>query len=114
MQNVIKRIVHIVFSVAMALLLVFGGVSKEYLHLFTGHTDTTHCNHERDGLYFENEHHHCDFLSFTLPPFVHDAAVYIIPAQRAEYIVHTAEAVTHLVPRTVASAFLRGPPVLAA
>jgi hypothetical protein len=107
---VIKRIAHIVFSVAMTLLLVFGGVSKEYLHLFTGHTDTTHCNHDREGLYFESEHHHCDFLSFTLPPFVHDAVVYKIPEPRPFYLLHTTEVAAHLIPRDAPVSRLRGPP----
>lgn len=94
----------------MAFLLVFGGVSKEYLHLFADHTDTESCNHHREGLYFENEHHHCDFLSYTLPYYVHDAAVYTLPVITEFYSTDYNTPVTHLVPRDVPVSRLRGPP----
>lgn len=96
----------------MALLLVFGGVSKEYLHLFADHEDTVDCNHDREGLHFENEHHHCDFLSFTLPPYVHDAAVYVLPQPKEDFLLNTNTTVAHLIPRNLPVSRLRGPPVL--
>ena len=94
----------------MALLLVFGGVSKEYLHLFADHEDTVDCFHDSEGPHFENEHHHCDFLSFTLPPYVHDAAVYELPTQTEYFQLNTCTAVAHLIPRTVLASHQRGPP----
>ncbi|HEY9176535.1 MAG TPA: hypothetical protein VIN07_02545 [Flavipsychrobacter sp.] len=106
----LKRITHIVFSVFMSFLLLFGGVSKEYLHLFADHTDTESCNHHREGLYFESEHHHCDFLSYTLPYYVHDAAVYTLPVTIEVFLVSNATTVTHLFPRDVPVSRLRGPP----
>lgn len=70
------RTAHIVLSVWLSLLLIFGGTAKEFLHLFTGHEDTVHALHVEDGaLSFENEHHHCTFLSFALPEFYHDTSV---------------------------------------
>lgn len=94
----------------MALLLAFGGVSKEYLHLFTGHTDTESCNHHREGVYFENEHHHCDFLSYTLPHYVNDAAEYILPLYTEYFSNYHKAKVAHLIPRDVPVSRLRGPP----
>ena len=44
------------------MLLLFGTASKEFIHLFTCHEDTVHVDHG-EGLSFESEHHHCDFLN---------------------------------------------------
>ena len=44
------------------------GTAHEFIHSFTGHEDTVDCTYEDKGshdLAFENEHHHCSFLSFT-------------------------------------------------
>ncbi|HRO43519.1 MAG TPA: hypothetical protein PL009_11845 [Flavipsychrobacter sp.] len=65
------RFAHNFFVVWLSVLLIFGGTAKEYVHLFTGHQDTTHSHHCGGELSFENEHHHCTFLSFALPDFVH-------------------------------------------
>ncbi len=94
----------------MALLLAFGGVSKEYLHLFADHEDTESCNHHREGIYFENEHHHCDFLSYTLPYYVNDAAVYNLQVYTQYFPDYHKTHVAHLIPRDVPAARLRGPP----
>lgn len=62
-------------AVLLALLLLFGGTAKEFVHQFTGHTDTVHdsctssCAETKDGLAFGPKHHHCDFLQFTLAAF---------------------------------------------
>lgn len=94
----------------MALLLVFGETSKEYLHSFTGHKDTVH-EHDGDGeLHIENEHHHCDFLAFTLPHYVKQAAVSIQYNRKPYAVIVHKEAVAHLVPRAVPASRLRGPP----
>lgn len=98
----------------MALLLVFGGVSKEYLHMFTGHTDTVHTHDDSDGLFFEKEHHHCDFLAFTLPPYANDAQSFFIAQRVYDYPQHTAVGVTHLIPRSLPASSMRGPPVYTA
>lgn len=95
----------------MSLLLVFGSTSKEYLHLFADHQDTVHVHSDHDGLSFESEHHHCTFLSFTLTPFAHDAVTYRIQEAKESFLLHQSVAVVHLVPRSVPSSRLRGPPV---
>lgn len=107
------RLLNSVVSVFLAVLLIFGSTSKEYIHLFADHKDTVHIQHDHDGLTFENEHHHCTFLSFTLTPFINDAGAYFID-ERPEYsISHIAERVVHLVPRAVPASRLRGPPSMA-
>ena len=98
----------------MAFLLAFGGVSKEYLHLFTGHTDTESCDHHREGLYFESEHHHCDFLSYTLADYTPDAIVYSFATAPVAFPVYSNGHKSRLIPSEVSSSHLRGPPAVAA
>lgn len=106
----LKKILHIAFSAVMALLLVFGDVSKEYLHLFTGHTDTVHQHDDEDGLHFENEHHHCSFLAFTLPHYIKDANEVKLPQKNQDFLIVHSERVIHLTARSVPALYLRGPP----
>lgn len=108
----IRQVFHSVFSFVLALLLVFGSASKEYIHLFTNHEDTVHTHDVHDGLSFESEHHHCDFLSFALPPFVNDVSTFHLKPYTEYDAKVSAEPVVHLVPRTVASSLLRGPPAI--
>jgi hypothetical protein len=100
-HKVVKRILHTGLVAVLALLLVFGSTSKEYIHLFADHTDTTHChsNHDHDGLSFESEHHH-------------DAASYQLRFLPTYITSHDAEEVAHLTPREVPASRLRGPPVI--
>ncbi|MCB0699530.1 MAG: hypothetical protein H6551_06880 [Chitinophagales bacterium] len=107
----IRQILHSVLSFVLAVLLIFGSASKEFIHLFASHEDTVHIHDAHDGLSFENEHHHCTFLSFALPPFLNDVGTFTLK-QPQEYNTNTtAVRVVHLIPRTVTSSFLRGPPV---
>lgn len=107
----IKKWLHTGLIVVLAVLLVFGSTPKEYIHLFADHEDTTHCNNDhREGLSFESQHHHCTFLSFTLPPFVHDAVSYQIRFAPVYTERHYAEAVSSLAARNVPAPYLRGPP----
>lgn len=69
----LKRVLNIVVSVAIALLLLLNGTAHEFLHSFTGHEDTVDCVHpERKAQHaaFEKEHHHCNFLDLQTPVFV--------------------------------------------
>lgn len=52
----------------LALLLWFGATPKEFFHQFASHQDTQDCRQPREGISFEQPHHHCDFLSFQLLP----------------------------------------------
>jgi hypothetical protein len=69
----LKRVLHIFVSAAIALLLLVNGTAHEFLHLFTGHQDTideVYCDHASHHAAFENEHHHCDFLDLQSPVFL--------------------------------------------
>lgn len=96
----------------MAFLLLFGGVSKEYLHSFADHTDTVHCHDDIDGLVFESEHHHCTFLSFVLPPYHQDVQDYSIKEKQTYYLTHESGIFTHLVPSSLPAFGVRGPPTI--
>lgn len=67
--------IQILLTLLLALLLLFGGTAKEFVHQFAGHTDTVHasctasCAETKDGLAFGPKHHHCEFLKFTLAFF---------------------------------------------
>lgn len=107
----VKRFLHTGLSALLALLLVFGSTSKEYLHLFTGHEDTVDCTHEGNhGLSFEKQHHHCEFLSFTLPPFLNDAAEYTFSYHKVYPRIYHTRLADNVVLRPVSSFYLRGPP----
>ncbi len=110
----IKRVIQVGLSVFMAFILLLGGTAKEYIHLFADHEETVHIHIDGyDGLSFESEHHHCSFLSFTLPPFLKDASSFDVPVVKCYTAVVQKEDVTHLIPRSVPVSRLRGPPVLA-
>lgn len=69
----LKRSLHIIVSVAIALLLLLNGTAHEFLHSFTGHEDTVDCvhdDHKPTHAAFEKEHHHCDFLNLQSPVFL--------------------------------------------
>ena len=58
-----RKLIHTIFSAFLALLLMISAVAPDWIHQFSGHKDT---HHERiDGLQFEQQHHHCTFLSFV-------------------------------------------------
>lgn len=109
----VKRAIQIGLSVFMAFILLLGGTAKEYLHMFADHEDTIHIHEDGyDGISFDNEHHHCSFLSFTLPPFLKDAASFDVPTAKCYTVVVQKDDVTHLIPRFVPASRLRGPPML--
>lgn len=99
-------------ALLLAALLLFGGTTKDVLHAWTGHRDTVH-EHRSDGsLAFESKHHHCDFLSFFLTPFVAEGSTFTIREVPPVYSV-CKEATIHLW-ETRSRCFLagRGPPQL--
>jgi len=110
---VLKRVSHIILSVWLAVVLFFGSTPKEFIHLFTHHTDTVHSAHEKDGLVFDPIHHHCTFLSYALPLFVKDDAqpvfTYHEPLTYPQY--HAIDVAGHTLAFT-ATAYLRGPPAI--
>ena len=109
-DNVLKRILNIFLSVWMAVLLVFGGAPKEFIHLFADHEDT-HCTaHHVDGLVIEPEHHHCDFLQFSLASFINDVYIPVFRKAPVEHIIHNEPFSCQLFARAEPVHFLRGPP----
>lgn len=109
----IRRLLHIVVTTYLAVLLLFGTTSKEFVHLYTHHEDTVHTHQcvNKNEAHLDHAHHHCSFLSFTLEPFANDFQLPFLPAR---YLVHVAAyyAVTE-VPMITAKAsgyYLRGPP----
>jgi hypothetical protein len=96
----------------MYLLLLFGTASKEFVHLFSGHEDTVHIDHDGTGPFFESEHHHCDFLDQVLPSFDNDIAVpyiaFIEQGSYTEYQLHKVQ----FVQRAIIQTSLRGPPAV--
>jgi hypothetical protein len=95
------------------LLLIFGGTAKEYIHLFTDHTDTVHCNNEAHGLVIEPEHHHCSFLICALPLFLNTEVAGIrfnIP--KAEFHTYQSIEKEQAYCRSFYVSYLRGPPAI--
>jgi len=97
----------------LAVVLFFGSTPKEFIHLFTHHTDTVHSAHEKDGLVFDPIHHHCTFLSYALPLFIKDDAqpvfTYHDPVSYPQY---NAVYVTSPAVAAIYTADLRGPPAI--
>jgi hypothetical protein len=98
----------------MYLLLLFGTTAKEFIHMFADHHDTVHVHHEGGELSFESEHHHCDFLSYSLPAFDNDISFPFIAffeqATCSGYIMGDVQ----FVQRAIVHTSLRGPPVVPA
>lgn len=108
----IQKAAHIIISGCLSLLLLFGGTAKEFIHLFAGHEDTTHCSDNHEGLSFENEHHHCDFLSFALPFFDNDIFIPGLDFIEEKYFSFYAALNSSPIQRAEKHTALRGPPVL--
>jgi hypothetical protein len=96
----------------MYLLLLFGTTAKEFIHMFSGHEDTVHREHAPGEISFESEHHHCEFLSYSLPAFDNDISlpsiIYAGQTMEAEY----QSAAVRFVQREVIQTSLRGPPAV--
>ena len=108
--QVIRKTGHIVISAWLAILLLFGSTPKEYIHLFTGHEDTVHSHFEKDGLVIEPEHHHCSFLSYSLPFFVNDAQVIKLYKPSSVYFVYNSFIAVAYTQNSSLTTYLRGPP----
>jgi hypothetical protein len=107
----IKRIAHIVLSLWLAIILIFGTTPKEFIHLFANHEDTVHVHEHTDGFSIEQQHHHCDFLDDALPLFINDFSKPVIP--QGQHIVaafYTAYD-SQFEGTIIYSTTLRGPPV---
>ncbi len=113
--EMIKRGFNIVISVAIVLLLLLNGTSHDFIHLFSGHTDTVDCahgDHNSHETYFEQEHHHCHFLDLEVPLFLHPEAqdfFFIARLETPVFILHEIRTFCPELPL----ASLRGPPAVA-
>lgn len=64
----LARVLHILCSLWLAALLLFGSTPASAIHTLARHHDTVHhCDGHRAVL--SGPHHHCQFLSFELMPF---------------------------------------------
>ena len=107
----IKRTLHIVLSLWLALLLLFGGTAKEFIHLFTHHTDTVHSINEKGDLVIEPEHHHCSFLEYALPLFINaDITEICFSVHKKLYPAYKRINDAQVQIGCVSTAYLRGPP----
>ena len=109
----LKRILNIVVSVAIAMLLLLNGTAHEFLHSFTGHRDTVDCvhdDHTPGHAAIEKEHHHCNFLDLQSPVFLTSSLSFhfYTPQQHNDFFVLQTQ--KKLSPEAEHTA-LRGPPV---
>jgi hypothetical protein len=105
-----RKLIHTIFSAFLALLLMISAVAPDWIHQFSGHKDT---HHERiDGLQFEQQHHHCAFLSFVPSLYVQHTVLEIrltLPVYVSNYL---SIATQCLAENIRVSEHLRGPPNL--
>ncbi|MBS1782265.1 MAG: hypothetical protein JSS78_04305 [Bacteroidetes bacterium] len=94
----------------MALTLLFGSTSKEFVHQFVGHQDTVHHVHGSGELSFESQHHHCTFVSFVLAPFVEHSLTFSFLQASNLFVLVAYPLCTFIVVQAFSEAFLRGPP----
>ncbi|WP_118973579.1 hypothetical protein [Taibaiella koreensis] len=109
----LKRVLHISLSVAIAALLLLNGISHEFLHSFTGHEDTVDCVHHDGDAHasFEKVHHHCDFLDLQTPVFLTSTlhfSFYTPFAHNDFFVLQTQKGLSPEAGHTA----LRGPPAL--
>ncbi|MBS1774075.1 MAG: hypothetical protein JST82_14545 [Bacteroidetes bacterium] len=106
----LRRIGNITLSVWLAILLLFGSTSREFIHLFAGHKDTIHTHSQKEGLSFENKHHHCSFLDDALPLYVNDFVNPVIHVKEQAYCIYNSRLQQQYTEVATLTAFLRGPP----
>lgn len=108
----LRRLFHILCSLWLAMLLVFGGTPMEAIHELASHHDTEH-RHDRDthGPVIDKAHHHCSFLGFELMPFDAPAPLPLLrPLPAPEYPVFTARQDERAAQQETALRESRGPP----
>jgi hypothetical protein len=104
-----KRLIHIVVSVWLAILLLFGTTPKEFLHSFAQHKDTQHTTHH-SGFVLEEKHTHCAFVAFELTPFSNDYTFPFISLSIPSYNSTNTILDATLIQQCIIHTSLRGPP----
>ena len=95
LQPPVTRILHSFLAVFTAALLLFGTVPKDFMHSWTGHTDTVHSYEDGEhatGFVFENEHHHCRFLKLLVTAF---GAPVILQYHPLFFLSHTTQEIAY-------------------
>jgi len=69
----IRRAGNIITYLTLVALLLLNGTAHEFLHSFAAHEDTVDIahSHQPGDVFFDTEHHHCDFLDLALVAFDH-------------------------------------------
>lgn len=107
----LTRCSHFLSVALLSFLLLFGGTSMEFIHGFANHTDTVHHDNPDGSLSFETQHHHCGFLSLSIPAFDADDTYPVIHfVVLAEYTVAPVDMPVATVSRKASCYYLRGPP----
>lgn len=112
------KFVQIVLGFILSLTLSFNLGIKQMVHSHAGHTDTVHnCGADQKNAYakyyFDQEHHHCDYLTDVLPHFTKTELRFelkpvFVPVYRTFFLSHH-----HIIPNDVTIHFLlRGPPAV--
>ncbi len=110
----LRQLRNILTFLALVTALLLNGTSHELLHSFTGHRDTQGCNHKRSApgtTFWEEGHHHCDFLDLQPPVFFLSSLSFPVhaPLLHEDHFSWIEPQLISLVPLHTA---LRGPPGL--
>jgi len=104
-----QKTAHIILSFCLAFLILFGGTAKEFIHGFAGHTDTIH-HPSNAKLSFDSKHHHCSFLSDSLPPFEAPTPFFIPFAKSGSFTISAVEIREAYITKELIIPAFRGPP----
>lgn len=110
------KIVQIFLGFLLSLSLSFNLGIKQLVHNHTGHTDTIHkCgpaqNNAYAKYYFDQEHHHCDYLTDVLPHFTTATFHFELnPVHIPVYAVYTLQHHELIPGDIIIHSLLRGPP----
>ena len=92
-----------------AFLLLVMNTPMDFIHLFSGHKDGIHEKHT--GLEITTKHHHCSFLSLSVPPFSNNTQFPVVRFYVPEFLITHAALLVPYHQCTLFSYSLRGPPV---
>ncbi|RQO30479.1 hypothetical protein DBR32_13010 [Taibaiella sp. KBW10] len=114
----IKKSVHIILISILSLVLCFNTGIQQYVHSFEHHQETVDHIHKDDrcgrgdgGFAFEEQHHHCDYLTQVLPHFIKSEVSYaLLFLSPKQYLTYTVTDYTAWFDNEHFSFLLRGPP----
>ncbi len=112
------KILKIVLGFLLSLSLSFNLGIRQLVHNHTGHTDTVHqCNSAQKNayakFYFDQEHHHCDYLTEVLPYFTNTTFHFELnPVYIPAYQEYNLQQHNEVPGDVFLHTFLRGPPAM--